>query len=349
MHYLTAYPAAPAARDRWVLDLRGPRPRHDPWRYHGLSVEDERTAEGRVARVGTVFLTGRECPWRCAMCDLWRHTTREDTPAGAIPAQVATARQTFSEQSENVTALKLYNAANFFDPRAVPESDYMDIAVQLAGLERVVVESHPSLVGPRVDRFLEALTAQAGASSRAPQLEVAMGLETAHPDALERLHKRMTIDDFAAAADGLRQRGVELRAFVLVAPPFVPIDEQDTWLLRSIDMAFECGAGVVSLVPTRDGNGAMEALTAAGEFRQPRLRDVERSVDAALSRATSRQPRASRIFVDLWDLERFADCAKCLAARRARLHAMNLEQRVLPPVSCPHCPTDHRPSALDHH
>jgi archaeosine synthase beta-subunit len=337
MHYLTAYPAAPAARDRWVLDLRSPRPRHDPWRYQNLLVEDERTAEGRVARVGTVFLTGRECPWRCAMCDLWRHTIREDTPAGAIPAQVAAARHTFSERPENVTQLKLYNAANFFDPRAVPESDYAEIAAQVAGLARVIVESHPSLVGPRVDRFMGALAARAGATRPPPQLEVAMGLETAHPQALERLHKRMTIDDFSAAAGGLRQRGVELRAFLLVAPPFVPLDEQDAWLLRSIDIAFERGAGVVSLVPTRGGNGAMEALTAAGEFHQPRLSDIERSVDAAFSRAASVGPQALRIFVDLWDLERFAECARCLAPRRARLHAMNLEQRVLPPVDCARC------------
>ena len=49
------------------------------------------------------------------------------------------------------TTVKLYNASNFFDPRAVPESDYDAIAEQLSGLDRVIVESHPSLVGPRVD------------------------------------------------------------------------------------------------------------------------------------------------------------------------------------------------------
>jgi len=132
----------------------------------------------------------------------------------------------------------------------------------------------------------------------------------------------------------------------------VPDGEQDAWLLRSIDVAFDCGAGVVSLVPTRSGNGAMEALTAAGEFRQPCLADIERSVDAAFSRvtsheprATSHKPRAPRVFVDVWDLERFADCPQCLDARRARLQAMNLEQRVLAPVACPHCGTSHEPRA----
>src|SRR5579864_9207479 len=92
------FPAASRERDLFVLERRRPHPQPDPWRYHGLIVEDERTAEGRVARTATVFLTGRECPWRCVMCDLWQHTTSEDTPKGAIPAQLATARQALLDQ-----------------------------------------------------------------------------------------------------------------------------------------------------------------------------------------------------------------------------------------------------------
>ncbi len=148
------YPAAPAARDRFVLERRGPRPQHDPWRHQGVIVEDERGADGEVARMATVFLTGRECPWRCAMCDLWRYTTITDTPRGAIAAQIAGARSTLADERVPVTGLKLYNAGSFFDPRAVPEADYDEVAASLAGLSRVVVESHPALVGARVDRWL---------------------------------------------------------------------------------------------------------------------------------------------------------------------------------------------------
>ena len=347
MHYPASYPATSDARDRFVLEARGPRPHHDPWRYQDLIVEDERTADGATTRVGTVFLTGRECPWRCVMCDLWRGTTAGDTPRGAIAAQVAAARRELRRRAglgasarsvdpvdplDDVTQMKLYNAGSFFDPRAVPAADYDEIAAHLAGLQRVIVESHPALIGPRVDRFLDALD-RASLGRKRTDLEVAMGLETAHPAALERLHKRMTIDDFAAAAGALRRRGVALRVFVLVAPPFVPAGEQDAWLLRSIDAAFDCGAGVVSLVPTRSGNGAMEALTEADEFHQPHLEDIERSVESALAHGLCRR----RIFVDVWGLDRFAECARCLDSRRARLHAMNLEQRVLPRVSCTHC------------
>src|SRR2546421_12859061 len=131
MHYITPYPVAPAERDRFIIDLRGPRPQHDPWRYQDLAVDDELTESGQVARIGTVFLTGRECPWRCAMCDLWRYTTRADTPAGAIPAQISSARAFWHERDERISRIKLYNASNFFDPHAVPEADYSAIARQV--------------------------------------------------------------------------------------------------------------------------------------------------------------------------------------------------------------------------
>jgi archaeosine synthase beta-subunit len=345
------YPASRPARDRFVLERRGPRAVHDPWQHQGLIVEDERDANGAHARIATVLLTGRECPWRCAMCDLWRHTTTADTPRGAIPAQVAAARAAVRVEPVAVSGMKLYNAGSFFDPRAVPEADYDAVAAALTGLSRVIVESHPALVsrrgsapnpgGARVDRFLDSLDRH-DAMSPPPRLEVAMGLETAHPDALDRLNKGFTLDDFGHAAYALAERGVALRVFLLIAPPFVPFADHDAWLLRSIDAAFSCGAAVVSLVPTRPGNGAMEALTEAGAFRAPTLDDIERSLALAIAHAATR----GRVFVDLWDLERFSNCPHCVGARRDRLHAMNLEQRVLPPTTC----SEHRArAATDSH
>ncbi len=332
MRDTAVYPVTARARDRFVLERRGPRLQHDPWRYQGVIVEDERTADGSRARMATVLLTGRECPWRCTMCDLWTFTTVSDTPVGAIPAQIAAARASLRDNPVRITGMKLYNAGSFFDPRAVPDADYEAVAAALAGLTRVIVESHPALVGARVDRLLAALVRQREAHAL-PALEVAMGLETAHPVALDRLNKRFTVKRFAQAANALETRGVALRVFLLISPPFIPVHEQDDWLLRSVDAAFSCGASVVSLVPTRPGNGAIDALAARGSFRAPGLDDIERSVALALTHARD----YGRVFVDLWDLQRFAHCQQCFASRRDRLHAMNLEQRVLPQSACLNC------------
>jgi hypothetical protein len=148
-----------------------------------------------------------------------------------------------------------------------------------------------------------------------------MGLETVHQAALDALNKRMTTDDFANAATILRRLGVSLRAFVLIAPPFVPREEQDDWLLASVAFAEECGASIISLIPTRGGNGTMEALTAQKLFIEPTQADVERSFALVRARfpspeprvpspeprapspeprAPSPAPRAPRIFLDPW-------------------------------------------------
>ncbi|MEO7191561.1 MAG: radical SAM protein [Vicinamibacterales bacterium] len=329
------YPLQPAARDRFVLEQRPPRTALDPWRSQGLLLENELDRHGRTVRSATVFLTGRECPWRCLMCDLWQHTTTADTPPGAIAAQTADARATLRSLGEPIAQMKLYNAGSFFDPLAVPTGDYPAIASELAGLDRVIVESHPRLVDDRTALFIDALHTT-GTGDPAPALEVAIGLETAHPVALERLNKRMTIADFRAAASRLRAMGADLRVFLLVSPPFVPEREQDEWLMRSVDTAIDNGATVVSLIPTRTGNGALDAVARSGDFHGPSLTDLERSLALGLRGARETRRRV-RIFADTWNLDRFAHGPDCLESHLSRLHAMNASQAALPEYPCPHC------------
>lgn len=329
------YPDGRTARDRLITSLRPTRIAPDPWRAQEIVVEDECSASGATARVATVFLTGRECPWQCAMCDLWLHTTESDTPTGAIAAQVQAATAQLAAHHPDVTVIKLYNAGSFFDPRAVPEDDDDAVAAAACRFDRIIVESHPSLVGSRTARFLSKL-ARHGRDLRggAPTLEVAMGLETAHPAALDQLNKRMTVSGFSTAASRLAGMGVALRVFLLISPPFIADTDQDDWLARSVDTALACGATAISLIPTRRGNGTIEALEADGLFQSPRLGDIERSLALALARPAI---PGSRVFADLWDIDRFSTCDGCLVNRRERLRAMNLEQRRLPPVSCPAC------------
>ena len=151
----------------------------------------------------------------------------------------------------------------------------------------MVVESHPALIGDRVTRFLDELARADDATPIA--LEVAMGLETANPDALERLNKGLTLEQFSAAAEDLRRFGVALRVFLLISPPFISSADQDRWLGESIERALSCGATAISLIPTRPGNGAMEALAAEGLYRPPDLADIERSIELAQRSAARRE------------------------------------------------------------
>ncbi len=49
----------------------------DPFRPYAFLSEDERSREGAIVPVNTIFLTNRECPWHCVMCDLWKNTLAE--------------------------------------------------------------------------------------------------------------------------------------------------------------------------------------------------------------------------------------------------------------------------------
>jgi radical SAM enzyme (TIGR01210 family) len=330
------YPEGPAERDAWILARRGPRPALDPWAAPATLLELERTQAGDIVPMGTIFLINRECPWRCLMCDLWKNTLATTVPAGAIPAQI---RQALAQWSLRPAApssgaasvpgpprhLKLYNSGSFFDPRAILPAEHGEIAGLLHGHDRVIVECHPALIDDRVVRFREMLGLP---------LEVAMGLETIHPDVLPRLNKRMTPEHFQRAARFLQHHGIDLRVFVLFQPPFLAEKESASWALRSIDFAFDCGATVVSLIPTRDGNGAMERLSRSGIYAPPRLESFEAVV--AQAQATQR----GRVLADLWDLEKFSRCPACFPARRERLHRANLSQVPGAPVPCDVCPDD---------
>ncbi len=158
-----------------------------------------------------------------------------------------------------------------------------------------------------------------------------MGLETVHPEVLERLNKRMTLEGFRRAAAFLRREAIDLRVFILLRPPWLSEAEGVEWARRSLDFAFACGASVCSVIPTRGGNGALEALAARGEFAPPSLRSLEAVLEYGLRQG------AGRVFADLWEIDRFADCAACSAPRIDRLRAMNLAQVAPPPVPCDLC------------
>jgi len=334
--------------DRHILALRRPKNRVDPQVPYASLVEPERTATGLVEDVATIFLTNRECPFRCLFCDLWKNTTDERVSLGAIPAQISHALARLPQAKH----IKLYNSGNFFDRQAIPPEDYPRIARLVAPFHTVIVENHPRLCGPLCLEFRDELEKAAGQFPKSadqgslgepsvslsermldrpltgPQLEVALGLETVHPEILPRLNKQMTVDDFSRAAEFLRSHQIALRAFILLKPPFMQEDDCVEWALRSMEFAFDCGVGVCSVIPTRSGNGIMEQLERGGEFSPPRLASLEKVLADGIALGRG------RVFVDLWEVERVFECARCGPKRAARLSEMNLSQQFLPPIPC---------------
>jgi radical SAM enzyme (TIGR01210 family) len=314
-NYPASYPSSDLERDRWILDQRPPREILDPQKPHAFFVEEEAAASGEIIPVATIFLTNRECPWRCVMCDLWRNTLTTSVAPGAIPAQIDFALG----QLPAARALKLYNRGSFFDPRAIPVEDHQVIAERANNFDRLIVENHPALTDEKILRFRDRLRCR---------VEIAMGLETVHPDILPRLNKRMTLEQFSNAAGFLRAHDIDLRVFILVQPPFMQPADALHWAERSLDFALDCGATAATLIPTRGGNGAMETLAASGEFSPPSIATLEAAVAYGLSL------KRGRVFADLWDAEKIPSCQDCLAPRISRLRETNLSQIDQAPHLC---------------
>jgi radical SAM enzyme (TIGR01210 family) len=307
-----------AERDAWIVSRRPERNVVDPFRPYAFLVEDERSGSGEVVPVATILLTNRECPWRCLMCDLWRNTLTQSVQVGAIPTQIDYALERLGAARQ----IKLYNSGSFFDAKAIPPQDHAAIAQRVVDFERVIVECHPALVGDSCSRFSERI---------AGKLEVAMGLETAHPEILQLLNKRMTLEQFDTAAQVLQKNAIGLRVFILIKPPFMEEEEAVEWAARSLKFAFDCGATAATLIPTRVGNGAMEELAEVGMFAPPKLATLEAAMAVGIAMMRG------RVFADLWDVKRIASCEGCIELRIARLQAMNLQQCLMQAVQCEQC------------
>ncbi len=73
-----------------IVQARGPRNAVDQTRPYAFMVEEERSASGVVEPVATLFLTNRECPFRCLYCDLWKNTTEVSLTPARFPPRSST-------------------------------------------------------------------------------------------------------------------------------------------------------------------------------------------------------------------------------------------------------------------
>ena len=309
-----------SAVDRRIRSLRPPKANVGAQQPLSPRLEEERRPDGKIEQALTVFLTGAECPFTCSFCDLWQWTIDGPTPPGALTSQLESALQTIDGAAPD--RLKIYNASNFFDQRAVPSEDVPGIARLAASFAGVTVESHANTIGVNTLAFARQLSGR---------LEVAVGLETIHPVAATHLNKRLDLARFDRAARLLLDNGVDLRVFALLGAPYVPAEESVAWTVRTVEYAVERGAAVVSIIPVRGGNGEIERLQALGHFTPPTLLQLEDALDGCL------QFTSVVVTADLWDVERLPACDHCRAERVERLRRTNVSGRAGPRISCSAC------------
>lgn len=300
--------------DQWILSRRGKKQIVDPFKPYAFLNEKEHI-NGVVEDISVIFLSNKECPFRCLMCDLWQYTTDHSVAKGAIPKQIEYALK----QLPPAKHLKLYNSGNFFDNNAIPESDYAQIAELLQDFETIIVECHPKLINEKCLRFRDMLK---------PKLQIGMGLETVHTEVLAKLNKKFTLTDFEKSVKFLNKNNIAVRAFILLRPPFLSENEGIEWAKKSIDFAFSIGINYCTIIPVRPGNGAIDVLLTDGLFTPPKIQSLEKVLDYGI------RLKSGVVFADLWDIELFSTCTKCIDDRKKRLLSINLNQKWDKPIRC---------------
>lgn len=328
--------------DRALLrSLRSAKPDRDPYQHQGYVIEQEPIEQGGNVSSATYFLTGSECRFTCSFCDLWQYTLHEKTPRGSLPQQIRTLHRTLESQRKLYDWLKLYNAANFFDPHNVPEEDYFEIASLCDRVDRVVVENHAAITSSvrgqaRIRSFRQMLR---------PKLEIAMGLESIDPKATRRMNKSLPLRRFDSACAILVNLGIAIRVFVILQPPGTAVESSLDWAVKSCQYAFERGAERCSIIPARPGSGWTDALERQGAWMPPDLSLIESTLERSLQICSS--PRRV-VTVDLWDRESFpGGCMSCRSQRFDRLMTMNLEQRTVSGQGCAICDSAGVPQSIE--
>lgn len=118
------------------------------------------------------------------------------------------------ERMGDAGMVKVYTSGSFLDDREVPApaADHVLKWCADRGV-RLLIESRPEYITPEsLEKML----------SVHEDIELAIGLESANDEVLSRsINKGFTVADYDRAAAAMKQKGVDLRTYVLLKPPFL--------------------------------------------------------------------------------------------------------------------------------
>ena len=288
-----------SAADRRIRALRPPKRAVDPYTAHGVAGRGG-APPGRTRRAGAHGLPRRRrvSLHLLVLRPVAVHARRADAAGRAR-------RRSSSACSPRWTArlpqrLKLYNASNFFDRRAVPREDYAALARLAApfdGGDGRVAREHDRRRDARVR----------APARRGPTLEVASGSRRSIPRAMARLNKRLDLARLRRGDAVSRRRG-DRSARLRPARRAVRAGRRE----RRVDGAHGGARGRARRGRRRRSSRCAAATArwsgcaALGEFTPPTLCAARGSARRVRSRSAG-----TVVTADLWDVERLPACDAC--------------------------------------
>lgn len=232
--------------------------------------------------------------------------------------------------------LDLFVSGSFFNPAEVPHDAQRRLLERAAGdarIVRIVVETRPEFVNANtVEGAMVAVQPAPGREGPgvSPEVEVAIGLESADRDIRERrIHKGFSWRQFDKAAHQLARSGAHLLTYLLLKPMATGEREAIEDLVRSAERVFELGERLglptrVALEPCFVGpDTVLERAFERGDYRPPWLW----SVVEVIERIAGLGPVQVGLSDEGLNPQRGAhNCDHCSVRVRAALAAFNLDQ-----------------------
>ncbi|MFB6162241.1 MAG: archaeosine biosynthesis radical SAM protein RaSEA [Halococcoides sp.] len=249
---------------------------YDPREPIRVWTDEDLTPEGVRTSLTAVLNTGG-CRWAraggCTMCGY----VAESVPDGSVASEDVLAQIDAIEAheadalDEPAPLVKLYTSGSFLDERELSGATREAIVERFGDRARIVVESLPEfMTADRLDPL----------ASIGPEIDVAVGLETASDRIRQEcINKVFTFEEFATASEVAADRGVGVKAYLLLKPPFLSESEALDDAVESVRRTAEY-AHTVSVNPTNVQQYTLvEDLYHADGYRPPWLWSVAAVLD----------------------------------------------------------------------
>jgi len=220
---------------------------------------EQDVVDGRRVDAFVVILRTTGCWWSwqkgCLMCGYNSASSSAITPDD-IRAQAAKAVQRYKGER----MVKIYTSGSFLDPEEIPLDLREEIFKAFAPAERVLYESRPEFITDENMADIDDRSA------------VAIGLETANEEVLRKcVRKGFTVQDYARAADVLRDRNIPLRTYLLLKPPYLTERAAVQDAVMSIEYASKHSESVSVNPVNVQRDTVVDMLWRRGNYRPPWL------------------------------------------------------------------------------
>jgi len=240
--------------------------------------KDRELLDGRTVDTGVIILRTSGCSHYhkggCSMCGYNYESDKSVTPEN-IMRQFEHAMEDLGE----IEFLKVYTSGSFLDECEIPDDVAGSILKACAEKDiRLLFESRPEYVtAGRLDSFLAVHD----------NLEIALGLESSNDNVLRySINKGFTAADYECAADAIAKKGIDLRTYVLLKPPFLTEAEAIADSVATVKFA-STHSKTVSLNPVNVQKGTLvERLWRNWAYRPPWLWSVLEVLKASKGSST---------------------------------------------------------------